>query len=692
MGTPLYMAPEQATFNAIDVDTRADVYALGVILYELLTGTTPLTRETIKKAEFDELLRLIREHEAPTPSSRLSSSDSAPSVAANRQTEPAKLGRFVKGELDWIVLKALAKDRDRRYETATGFARDIERFLNHEPVTAGPPSAAYRLRKFVRRNRPQMVAGSLVLLALVLGMIGTTVGLVYANERREEAERARADEATQRIAAEKALAALELARRIQQTLADAIPDTVSTQSELGGIHNDIGLLLQEVGQLAEALQAFEKARDIHQKLADANPTVTQYQRFLANHYHGIGTVLSQTGKPADALKAYEKALALRQALADDSSDVPQFRSDLAQSHNDIGVLLWQTGKPADALQAYEQALTIRQKLADANPARFEFQHGLAATYHNIGSLLSQTGKSVDALKLFEKARDIQQKLVDSERVTGVSVLKGSLPHLTYVVTGFARSLIRLGKLEMADREVIALLKLVEAKARDRNSVVATLAAENLPKVALEVGNMYLDEHRYAEAADWSDRATRLFTEYYKTHGNPPFENDNQLRHTHRNRAVAFNWLDRGAEAVAEIDLALKYTPVADQPYYQIMRVRYVAKSGDHRLAANQAAAALAKPNRGLGYWYYWDAALAYSLCVRAAKNDPKLQTEYGDLAIATLKKSLDMGFNDLDLIKKDPDLEALRGRNDFRKLVAQLEAKAAASRPMGAAPAGPQQK
>ena len=117
MGTPLYMAPEQATFNAVDVDTRADVYALGVILYELLTGTTPIERETVKKAAFDEMLELIREQEPPMPSSRISSSESRASVAATRQMEPAKLGRFVRGELDWIVMKALAKERERRYDT-----------------------------------------------------------------------------------------------------------------------------------------------------------------------------------------------------------------------------------------------------------------------------------------------------------------------------------------------------------------------------------------------------------------------------------------------------------------------------------------------------------------------------------------------------------------------------------------------
>ena len=202
MGTPLYMAPEQASFNALDVDTRADVYALGVILYELLTGTTPITRETIKKAAIDEMLRLIREQEAPTPSSRLSSSDAAPSTAANRQTEPQKLGRFIKGELDWIVLKALSKDRDRRYETANGFAKDIERFLNHEPVLAGPPTASYRLRKFIRRNRGPVIAASLVLLALVAGVIGTTIGFVRASRAAEQERQARLEADAERQKAE----------------------------------------------------------------------------------------------------------------------------------------------------------------------------------------------------------------------------------------------------------------------------------------------------------------------------------------------------------------------------------------------------------------------------------------------------------------------------------------------------------
>ena len=194
VGTLEYMSPEQAETNQLDVDTRSDVYALGVLLYELLTGTTPIGRERLKTAALLEVLRLVREEEAPRPSVRLSSSEGLPSIALNRQMEPAKLSRLMRGELDWIVMKALEKDRTRRYETANGLAQDVQRYLADEQVEACPPSAGYRLRKFLRRHKGPVLAAALVLLALVGGVIGTTWGLVRA-------ERARDAEATQRAVA-----------------------------------------------------------------------------------------------------------------------------------------------------------------------------------------------------------------------------------------------------------------------------------------------------------------------------------------------------------------------------------------------------------------------------------------------------------------------------------------------------------
>lgn len=404
MGTPLYMSPEQATLNNLDIDTRSDIYSLGVVLYELLTGSTPIDRERFRKAAWDETLRLVREEDPPVPSTRLSSAEGLPSVAALRQIEPAKLSRLVQGELDWIVMKALDKDRFRRYDSASAFASDLQRYLDDEPVLASPPSAVYRFKKFARRNKVMLTTAAAIGLVLISASIVSTVLAAWAvnaqwlaNERLIQEEKALEEsQASERraIAAAEAEKKATIAEKEAKVIAqdrDAEAEAVleffqnkvlaaaGPEGLNGGLGSEVSLR-----KAIESALPFVATDFSERPLIEARLRVT------------LGALFFHLGDPKIAAEQFERARMLFTRHAG-----PKHFNVLRSMHNlaNCYVVL---GRLNDALKLREEAL-----------AQFEAQYGiddpetLRSMYH-LAHLYNELGRTNDALALFEKTRALMK--------------------------------------------------------------------------------------------------------------------------------------------------------------------------------------------------------------------------------------------------------------------------------------------
>jgi serine/threonine protein kinase len=450
VGTPEYMSPEQTELNALDVDTRSDIYSLGVVLYELLTGNTPIDTKRARQAGYDEIQRIIREEEPPRPSTRISTlGDKLVTVAQHRGTEPVKLGKQVRGDLDWIVMKALEKERVRRYDTADMFAADLRRHLANEPVSTGPPSQIYRLRKFVRRRKGVIAASALILLVLLAGIAASLWQAVAATRARDEARTeaaistavneflrydllgsaspSREPDRDLKVRAVLDRASGGIQKRFQHqplveaairfTMASSYESLGESQKALEHARRSVELRQRELGpHHAETLRSRTFAgmamRSLNQ-FADAEKEFREVMALQSRHLgpehpdvmvtrHSLAIVLGGLGRFTEAEKELREIIPVKErVLGATHQDTLSSRNSLAMTLRDLGKLA-----EAEAEQRATLDLAIRH-LGSSNLLTLRCQN-------NLGIILRQRGKMPEADEDHKVAVEQRQKLLGSE--------------------------------------------------------------------------------------------------------------------------------------------------------------------------------------------------------------------------------------------------------------------------------------
>jgi serine/threonine protein kinase len=362
LGTPLYMSPEQAEMSGLDIDTRSDIYALGVLLYELLSGTTPFDSDRLRTLGFDEIRRIIREEEPARPSARLSTLGAgAGTVAANRGSDPRRLGQLCRGELDWIVMKCLEKDRNRRYETASALAADVQHYLRDEPVQACPPSAWYRLRKYARQHTRAVTAMAAVLLVALLGGAGLVISNVLIAQERDRTEEA----------LEAAEANLLLAREAVDKMYTQIARDFGDQPGMQPFQREL---------LRDALRFYREFA----RRKSTDPLIRLETAYASLRVAQIDYMLGERRQQEQTCRAI---IAELPALADEIPTEPRVRLVRGGAHRLLAQALADAGRRSEAEQATRHAVAQFATLTADYPRESAYQRLLAATCSSLGTLL-----------------------------------------------------------------------------------------------------------------------------------------------------------------------------------------------------------------------------------------------------------------------------------------------------------------
>jgi serine/threonine-protein kinase len=752
VGTPSYMAPEQAEGKSKEIGPAADIYALGAVLYEVLTGRPPFKAATA----LETVLQVLNEEPVP----------------------PSRLVPKIPRDLETICLKAMAKVPARRYATSRALATDLRRFLKGEPIHARPVGRVERLWRWCQRK--PAVAGLAASAALFL-LAGTAFSSYFAIQARQQAQKAdkkaaealanarqadanaaRTQQALEaeakrrrqtrdaldmlssqviddwlarqkellpehRSFLEKALASYEelardtgqeeasragsaqahlrvgkirrrlgqmaeaqaafvRSRELYEQLATDFPTVPGYRQDLAASHNNLGLILDATGRTQDAERAYRDALKLKQQLVTDFPSVPEYRQGLAGTYNNLGILLRHTGRPQDAERAHREAVKLREQLVTDFPTVPNYRQDLAASHNNLGILLAVIGRAQDAERAHRQALKLVEQLAKDFPSVPEYRQELAGTYNNLGILLRHTGRPQDAERAHREALKVKQQLViDFPNAPGYR------QELATSHINLGNLLAVTGQAQEAERALRDALKLQQQLAADFPGVpeyrrdLAT-SHNNLGILLRKIGRAQDAERAYRDALKLRQQlATDLPTV-------PDYRNE--LAGTMVNLAILLRLSKELGPARQLLEQAVPHHRAALQanprnPLYReffrnnrVGLAETLVELGEHAAAANTADQLIQAAVDPAGDFY--DAACIFARCSSLAERDSALSElqrkeqvqAYADRAMTTLQQAVQKGYKNAAHMKKDGDLDPLRSRADFQKLLTELEARA----------------